>query len=126
MRYKITPALTKEDGSPWNDGEDDRTIRYCSEVNEEGYFYELYVMLNDTHAAIVVTNNGVSIDFLSGDSILTSFEPNEFFNGKEELDWEDLCRIIDYLDETNCKGRRFTSEQMESFYDEWKRSEFSE
>lgn len=125
-QYRIMPALTQVDGSPWDDEEDDQTIRYYSEINEEGYFYELYVMLNDTHAAIVVNKNGVSIDLSSGESIFTSFEPNEFFNGKEELDWGDLCQIISYLERTNCRGQRVSAEQMESFYDEWKRSEFFE
>lgn len=85
-----------------NDEFDDDIIRYYENIDDNGYFYELYVIADGIKSAIVVTDYGVSIEFRSGEkegSVMnTEIVPKRLFPDKKKLSWNDLEQIIKIIE----------------------------
>jgi len=103
-----------------NDGYDDETFRFYESVDADGYFYEVYVLIDKEKAAIAITDNGVSVDFMSGSSIHTNIVPNKMFQGQKFLSWNQIAKILTVLENTDLEGVTYSKEQMESSFQEWK------
>lgn len=101
---------------------DDETIRYYEKIDEDGYFYELYVLVDGDKAAIHITDNGVSIEFLWGDTIFTDITPNKIFPEAKELDWDKhIAYILWILKKEKMKTSRTSAEEMKELYYRWQR-----
>jgi hypothetical protein len=115
---KITP-----DYKGRNDGYDKDTVRYWERVDENSYFYELYVLIDGNKSRIQVTEGGVCVDFKnpinSISHIDTNIIPKRLFPYKKFLEWEELYKIIKILQATGIEGRAFTVEEEEKLYKEW-------
>jgi hypothetical protein len=110
----------------WTGTPDDRTtVRYYESIDEEGYFYELYVMIDGVKSAIIITNDGVSIDFRGGPNvggtIHTNIVPRRLFEGEKELTWDKLEKIIRIIEVTDGEGRSYTAAEMEGQYQQYLR-----
>jgi len=113
---KITPDYLGR-----NDGLDDDTFRYYEEVDDEMYFYEIYVRINNEKHAIIITGNGVSIDNCStGQTTTTNIKPNKLFPNCDKLNWEQVSKIIQILENTGLEGKTYSKEEMDALYQEWK------
>lgn len=112
---KITP-----DYEGRNDGYDKKTVRYFGKASSKGYFYELYVLVDGVKSAIIIDNYGVSVDFITGESIHTNIIPHKLFPGRQSLTWKHLRQIVNVLEGTSCEGKVYSRQQMETFYKEWK------
>ena len=108
-------------GFPRDDEYDNDTIRWYEENNKHGYFHELYVLIDDVKAAIVITNYGVSVNYLTRESIHTNIIPERLFEGKKKLSWREVAKIVDILEKTGIEGKFYSKEEMESEYKLFKR-----
>ncbi len=120
---KITPDYKGRDDE-WTGGSEDKyTVRYYESIDSEGYFYELYVNVDGIKSAIIITDDGVSIDYRAGSccgsSVHTNLVPRRLFGEKKELTWPYLKRIIRILESTDGEGRFYTKEEMRAQYQEW-------
>jgi len=115
---KITPYINPEYCK--DDGYDDKTIRYYEEIDEDGYFYELYVLLDGVKAAIIILDEGVSVDFYSGECNCTNIVPNRLFPNCKSLVWDQLYQIVKTLAKTGIEGRAYSKDEMEASYQKWK------
>jgi hypothetical protein len=111
---KITPDYKGRD-----DEYDDNTVRYYESINKKGYFYELYVMIDDVKAKIIITNGGVSIDFVDGRCVHTNIIPERLFK-ENELTWPKLRKIIRIIENTEAEGMVYSQEEMREKYILWK------
>ncbi len=111
---RITP-----DHKDRNDGYDKNTVRFYESLDKDGYFYELYVLIDDRKARIIVVNEGVWVDFLEGDSIHTNITPDRLFQNKKLLFWEQLLHIIKILEKTALEGKSYTANEMTELYEKW-------
>lgn len=93
---------------------------YCwwEGIDEEGYFYEIYVCLDGNEAEIIVTNEGVSIEFRNSKLgfITTNIKPNRLFPKLKKLEWKHLNRIITILESTGFEGRSYSEKESEELY----------
>ena len=89
------------------------------DVVEDPYFYEIYFSLDDETHSIVVTGFGVSVLWADGSSTHTNIIPNRLFPGKIKLSDDDLIKIIDIVENTDCEGRKIPKEDMEASFKEW-------
>jgi hypothetical protein len=116
---KITP-----DYKDRNDGLDNDTVRYYESVDEEGYFYELYVLLNGVKGAIIVTDAGVSVEYregeLGGCVIRTDIIPEDIFGDRKDLNWNRLNYILHLVENNKTNGWVLVSEEMDDLYEYWK------
>jgi hypothetical protein len=81
----------------------------------------LYVIINDQKAAIIVTDDGVSVDFLvSEQTIHTNIVPKRIFGEREDLNWKRLRYIIHLLENTNLEGRLYSRAEMKKSFQTWK------
>src|SRR5262245_12010146 len=112
---KISPDYEGRD-----DGYDNNTVRFYEEIDDRGYFYELYVLIDSKKAAIVITDAGVSIDFIDGSSIDTNIMPEGRYGKQKSLQWEQLRKIIRIIEATGAEGKVWSKEEMDKFYDKWK------
>lgn len=109
----------------WTGGPDDKlTVRYYEKVYEDGYFYELYVMIDGVKSAIIITEGGVSIEWRSGPNcdatIHTNIVPKQLFEGLERLTWPHLLKIIKIVESTGGEGLSYSREEMKELYERWK------
>jgi hypothetical protein len=115
--------LIKPDCEGRDDGYDNETFRYYENLSEDGYFYEVYILVGEKKAAVVVTEDGVSVDFLeSGKTIHTNIVPKAVFSGHERLTWRQIAHILVVLSNTELEGRSYSKEEMDSLYEVWKQS----
>lgn len=112
---KITPDHNNRD-----DSYDEKTVRYYESIDKEGYFYEMYVLVDGKKAAVIVTDEGVSVDFTSGVCVHTNIVPNRLFPGKKMLEWSKLHKILKILESTEMEGKVFSAKQMKDRYKKWK------
>lgn len=103
----------------YDDGCEEGTYRWCDETNEEGYYYEIYVVINDKEAKVIVTEFGVSIEFRDQTAIRTNIVPQRLFPEDKELDWGKLLKILDILEATNCEGKGRSKKQMDELYQQF-------
>jgi len=105
-----------------DDEYDDETIRYYESLSsDDGYFYEVYVLIDGVTAAIIITDDGVSVDFKdSGESIHTNIVPKFLFGEQHSLTFAKIARIITILESTGTEGRKFSVLEMNSLYEQWK------
>lgn len=112
---KITPDYEGRD-----DGYDNDTVRFYENLNDNDYFYELYVLIDSKKAAIIVTNEGVSVDFLDGRSIHTNIVPERLYGKTRSLKWKQLSKILETIEATDAEGKVWSSQEMEAMYNKWK------
>jgi hypothetical protein len=104
-----------------SDSKYDDTIRYWQTIDNYGYYYELYVIVGNKKASIIITNDGVSIEFLRNkDSIHTNIVPCRLFPNQKELKWDNLIQIIKILEATGCEGKTYSAEEMNEFFEKFK------
>ena len=114
------PDLTDGDYNKRVDEFDDDTVRFYESVKPDGYFYELYVLVDGLKSRIIVTKDGVSVDFKeSGETIHTNINPNRVFKNKVRLDWDDLLKIINFLEVTEIEGKKYSKKEMDDSYREY-------
>lgn len=101
------------------------TVRYWESIDEDGYFYELYVMIDGVKSAIIVTDDGVHIDWRAGrncgGTVHTNIVPRRLFGERKELDWSRLARILKILESTGGEGKSYTPKEMQEEFAEWQR-----
>ncbi len=73
-------------------------------------------MIDDVKAAVVITNHGVSVNYLTRESIHTNLIPEKLFQGKQKLEWRDIVKIVRTLEKTGLEGRLYSKEEMEEQY----------
>ena len=112
---KITPDFEGR-----NDDYDEKTIRYWDGTDEEGYFYELYVLIDSKPAAIIVTDDGVSVDFASGECSHTNIIPKRLYGDQALLVWDQLFKIVQILEKTDIEGRLYSKKKQDNLYNLWK------
>lgn len=101
-----------------SDSKFDDVIRYWQTVDNIGYYYELYVLAGTKKAVIMITNDGVSVEYItSGDNIHTNLIPKRMFPNQKELSWSDITRIVKTLEAINCEGKVFSAEEMKKFFE---------
>jgi len=95
------------------------TIRYWTNLSDEGYYYELYVIAEGQVARIVITDRGVSIDFKdSHETISTDLDPEAIFGPQTELEWDKhLSYIVHLLQKDKFVGKRQSKEDMNELYE---------
>jgi len=117
---KIKPHIEGRE----DDGYDNETIRYYESLDDKGYFYELYVLIDGNYSAIIITEGGVSVEFRegpkSGASIHTNIIPENLFPNSKSLEWDQLCKIIKILEVSDLEGRFFSKKHMDDLFEEWK------
>ncbi len=113
--------IIKPDFEGRNDGYDDDTIRYYESIDDDGYFYECYVLVNDKKSRIVITDEGVSIDFKeSGETLCTDIVPKDLFPDHTSLNWNQICKILIILKNERCISEMKSKKFMDDNYEEWK------
>ncbi len=103
-----------------DDDYDKNTVRYYTEIDDDGYFYECYVLVDGKKAAIVITDNGVNIDFDSGECLGTNITPERLFPNDKSLSWKQIRKIIRILEKIDGEGKLHSKEYMDAKYEEWK------
>lgn len=113
---KILPYLYS------NDEYDDNTIRYWEKHNEEGYFYELYVVIHSRYdkdidkkrTNIVITPEGVSLDIDTDPKTIrhTNITPNTLFPNKKTLTWDDIMYMVEILENTDLEGVSYNAKEL--------------
>lgn len=98
---------------------DENTIGFYENIDDEGYFYELYVLIDDKKAAIIITDDGISIDFVDGSCIHTNIVPNRLFPNMKSLPWKCLRKIIKILEDTGMEGKHYSAKEEEELYQKW-------
>jgi len=94
------------------------TFRYYEELTNEGYYYEVYILADDEKACVFVTDDGVSVEFLSGKVISTNITPQRLFPKHKSLEWDgELERIIKTLRDTDMEGQTFSPEEIQELHD---------
>lgn len=130
-KTRITADWQDRDDEYTDTPDNETTVRYyANEEDADGYFYEMYVRVNGDQAAIIVTPNGVSIDFReSGESIHTNLVPTRMFPEHATLEWDQLNQILMVLRRTGIDGR-FDQERWNSddkrYWTRWLRREWKE
>jgi len=121
-KTRITADWQDRDDEYTDTPDNETTVRYyANEEDADGYFYEMYVRVNGDQAAIIVTPNGVSIDFReSGESIHTNLVPTRMFPEHATLEWNQLNQILMVLRRTGIEGRIYSREEMEERFRRWK------
>ncbi len=94
---KIGVDLECYDGEN-SEGYDDDTIRFWESIGDDGYFYELYVLIDGVRGAIHITDCGVDVNFRSGGGFWTNIEPELIFGKCKSLTWEQIFFIIFILE----------------------------
>lgn len=112
--------ITPDPNAYGGDGYDEDTILYHEKVYENWYFYELYVLIDDKSAAIVITDNGVSVDFKSGECTRTNITPKKLFPDSKSLSWKQISKILKVLKNTGIEGKLYSKDEMDALYQEWK------
>ena len=102
-----------------NDEFDENTIRYWEEIDEDGYFYELYILADGEQAAVIIMDNGVHLDYRAGNSIHTNIVPGRLFPNQKELKWSQIAKILSLLEKTDAEGMGFSKTEMDRFYKKW-------
>ncbi len=115
---KITPYINEEYCK--DDGYDDKTIRYYEEIDETGYFYELYVRIDGQIARIIVLDEGVEVDFDSGECTYTNITPNRLFPNCKSLCWDQLYKIVKTLEKIGIEGKTYSANEMDASLEKWK------
>lgn len=113
---KIKPDLKAYDG----EGCEKNTIPYWEQIDEDGYFYELYVVIKKRRAAIHITDNGLDIEWRKGGGLWTNIDPQNYFPGKKELDWDNILCLLKVLENMDFEGVAYSAEELESLYRKWK------
>ena len=104
----------------WSNTPDHKiTVRFWEDPNKKnGYYYELYVMVDNRKAIIFITPDGVSIDFKDdGSCIFYALIPSEIFPELETLKWKHLHAIIKLLKQA--KFEKCSKDQMSDLYQKW-------
>lgn len=96
-------------------------IPFYEEFKDGRYYYELFVIINRRQCSIIITNKGVSIDYLSGASIHTNLRPEAMFPNCQKLDNKQIGRVVDVLETTDIEGKHYTAQEMIEFVERWKR-----
>lgn len=112
---KITP-----DYKGRNDEYDNNTVRFYESIDDNSYFYELYVLIDGKKAAVIVTNSGVSVDYLTGESVHTNIVPERLYGKRKSLKWKHLSKILEIIESTNGEGKIFSKQDMNALYEKWK------
>lgn len=112
---KITP-----DYKGRNDGYDNHTVRFYESLDDDSYFYELYVLIDGKKAAIIITDDGVSVDMITGESIHTNIVPERLYGKRKSLQWKHLSKILELVEGSEAEGRVFSKQEMEALYEQWK------
>lgn len=92
------------------------------EVND--YYYECYVLVDKTPAAVVITDHGVSIDYAyrgkkKSKCIRTNLTPKFMFGDQKHLMWKHISKILETLELIGCEGKSQTRKQMDDLYKKW-------
>ena len=70
-------------------------------------------------AIIMITDDGVSLEYTrSGEHVHTNLIPSKIFPNKKELNWNNIMRIVQTLEDINCEGKVFSAEEMKKFYED--------
>lgn len=111
---------------PYNYGPKDTWLppgefSYYEKVDDEGYFYEVYALMNTRKVRIVITDNGVSIECKNkGDVIFTDIDPSMLFPNKKSLTWGDLSVILNKIDDRDHESEFTSGKKMNEMYEYWK------
>lgn len=70
---------------------------------------------------IIITGHGVSIDWYGGASTHTNINPMNMFPGQKKLSEANLIKIIDLVIASGFEGKKYSNEEMQDFYEEWKK-----
>lgn len=109
---KITPDFEGR-----NDEYDDDTVRYYEEVNDDGYFYELYVLIDGKKASISVTNSSITVYPTWAGEVPTNMVPSQMFPDLKKLEWKHLRAVLRLLEISS-----MSLEEQDVLYQEWKAS----
>jgi len=111
----IKPDLQCEN----REGLDDETFTYYEDVDDQGYYYEIYAVVDGKRAAIVVWEASVHVDFVTGENIATNITPGSLFPERTSLNWKHLARILVILATTGCEGKYKSREEMDKVFHQW-------
>jgi len=112
-----------------DDEYDNETIRFYEEVDDEGYFYEVYVLIDGGKAAVIITDEGVSVQWRAGEkeggSIITPLTPEKIFPNQKDLTWDDIQKILKILIGMDRKsgaiGEYHSPDGMKELYEQFKK-----
>lgn len=102
----------------FNDGLDDDVIRYWKNETEDGYIYELYVLIDSRKASITVLSGGISVDYQDAacETVHTNIVPGKIYQDRSKLTWDELDSLIEILQNTGCEGKIYYRDEMEALY----------
>ena len=93
---------------------------YHEEIDDEGYSYEVYALMNTRKVRIVITESGVSIECKnSGDIIWTDIDPSQLFPDRKSLEWHDLAIILDKINDRDHESTYSSSDEMKKMFNKW-------
>jgi hypothetical protein len=109
--------------------ENEKTLIRKNQVHEydesvsaeiDRYFYDITFTLADHAHGVIITSDGVSIDWHGGSSTSTNITPNKIFPNRNKLNESELIYIMDLLEEINFEGYIYNPTEMENYYQKWK------